>query len=57
VTSIDTEVLIIGSGAGGSTTAARLTAAGRRQLTKETDDWRRLAKAVALVLGPELSGG
>ena len=34
-----------------------LTAAGRRQLAKETDEWRRLAKAVALVLGPEASGG
>ena len=33
-----------------------LTAAGRRQLVKESDEWRRLAKAVALVLGPELSG-
>jgi len=34
-----------------------LTAAGRRQLAKEAGEWRRLAKAVALILGPELSGG
>ena len=35
----------------------QLTASGRRQLTKEASEWRRLAEAVALVLGPELSGG
>ena len=34
-----------------------LTAAGRKQLAKEASEWRRLAGAVALVLGPELSGG
>ena len=34
-----------------------LTAAGKKQLTKEADQWRRLSQAVALVLGPELSGG
>jgi len=34
-----------------------LTAAGRKQLTKEVCEWRRLADAVHLVLGPELSGG
>ena len=34
-----------------------LTAAGRRQLAKETDEWRRLTRAVALVLGPEATGG
>ena len=35
----------------------QLTASGRRQLTKEANEWRRLSEAVALVLGPELSGG
>ena len=34
-----------------------LTAAGRKQLVKEAGEWRRLAAAMALVLGPELSGG
>lgn len=34
-----------------------LTAAGRKQLAKEASEWRRLVEAVALVLGPELSGG
>jgi transcriptional regulator len=34
-----------------------LTAAGRKQLVKEASEWRRLAAAMALVLGPELSGG
>lgn len=34
-----------------------LTAAGRKQLAKEVGEWRRLADAVHLVLGPELSGG
>jgi transcriptional regulator len=34
-----------------------LTAAGRKQLAKEADEWRRLSQAVSLVLGPELSGG
>jgi PadR family transcriptional regulator PadR len=30
-----------------------LTAAGRRQLVKETDKWKRLAGAIARILGPE----
>lgn len=30
-----------------------LTAAGRRQLVKETSKWKRLASAIARVLGPE----
>jgi len=34
-----------------------LTAAGRKQLMKEAGEWRRIAEAVTLVLGPELSGG
>jgi PadR family transcriptional regulator PadR len=34
-----------------------LTAAGRKQLVREASEWRRLAEAVARVLGPELSGG
>jgi transcriptional regulator len=34
-----------------------LTAAGRKQLTKQAGEWRRLVEAVALVLGPELSEG
>src|SRR4029078_10744417 len=34
-----------------------LTAAGRKQLLREADEWRRLSQAVSLVLGPELSGG
>ena len=34
-----------------------LTAAGKKQLAKEASEWRRIAGAVALVLGPELSGG
>ena len=29
-----------------------LTAAGRRQLVKETDKWRRLAAAIGRILGP-----
>ena len=33
-----------------------LTAAGRKQLVREAGQWRRLAEAVTLVLGPELSG-
>ena len=35
----------------------QLTASGRRQLTKEASEWRRVSEAVALVLGPELSRG
>lgn len=34
-----------------------LTASGRKQLTREAGEWQRLTRAVALVLGPELSGG
>jgi PadR family transcriptional regulator len=30
-----------------------LTAAGRRQLVKETTKWKRLARAIARILGPE----
>lgn len=35
----------------------QLTAAGRKQLVAEASAWRRLSSVVALVLGPELSGG
>jgi PadR family transcriptional regulator PadR len=34
-----------------------LTVVGRRQLVKETARWKRLANAIALVLGPEAAGG
>lgn len=34
-----------------------LTAAGRRQLVKETSKWNRLAKAIARILGPQPAGG
>src|SRR5689334_4378748 len=34
-----------------------LTAAGRKQLVKEAGEGPRTAKAVGLVLGPELNGG
>jgi transcriptional regulator len=34
-----------------------LTATGRRQLVKETTRWKRLANAIARVLGPEGAGG
>ena len=30
-----------------------VTAKGRRQLTEKTNQWRRVAKAVSLILGPE----
>jgi PadR family transcriptional regulator, regulatory protein PadR len=30
-----------------------LTAVGRKQLVKETTKWKRLAKAIARILGPE----
>jgi PadR family transcriptional regulator, regulatory protein PadR len=30
-----------------------LTAAGRKQLVKETTKWKRLSKAIARILGPE----
>jgi len=39
MTSLRTEVLIVGSGAGGSTTAARLTAAGRTVTIVEEGPW------------------
>jgi PadR family transcriptional regulator, regulatory protein PadR len=32
-----------------------LTAAGRKQLSREASEWRRLVAAVTLVLGPELA--
>ena len=34
-----------------------LTAAGRRQLTHETGQWRKLVAAIGRVLGPEETGG
>ena len=34
-----------------------LTKAGRAQLTKQSDRWRRLAAAMARVLGPETERG
>jgi PadR family transcriptional regulator, regulatory protein PadR len=34
-----------------------LTAPGRRQLTHEETEWRKLVQAVALILGPELAEG
>jgi PadR family transcriptional regulator len=34
-----------------------LSATGRRQLTREESQWRKLVSAVALVLGPEPAGG
>jgi transcriptional regulator len=34
-----------------------LTAAGRRQVTQGTSDWRRFAAAVARILGPESTKG
>src|SRR5271169_1933484 len=34
-----------------------LTAAGRKQLGKETTKWNRLAAAIALILGPEEANG
>jgi choline dehydrogenase-like flavoprotein len=39
MTGLQTEVLVIGSGAGGSTTAARLTAAGRTVTVVEEGPW------------------
>ena len=35
----------------------KLTAAGRKQLVKETTKWRRLAAAIGRVLGPEVGKG
>ena len=34
-----------------------LTAAGRRQLTHETDQWRRLVAAIGSILGPKGAEG
>ena len=34
-----------------------LTRSGRAQLVREAKEWRRMAGAVALVLGPEFTGG
>jgi PadR family transcriptional regulator len=34
-----------------------LTAAGRKQLARETRAWRALSSAIALVLGPQSSAG
>jgi transcriptional regulator len=34
-----------------------LTRAGRKQLVKETNNWRRLAAAIGRVLGPETGEG
>jgi PadR family transcriptional regulator len=34
-----------------------LTAAGRRELARETREWHVLARAIALVLGPEAAAG
>jgi PadR family transcriptional regulator len=34
-----------------------LTKAGRKQLSAEADEWRRLADAVSSVLGAEFAGG
>jgi transcriptional regulator len=35
----------------------RLTAQGKKQLTRETTRWRRMAGAIARVLGPETAKG
>ena len=34
-----------------------LTASGRRQMAAETREWRSLARAIGLILGPEPSAG
>jgi PadR family transcriptional regulator PadR len=34
-----------------------LTPLGRKQLVKEASEWRKLVRAVGLILGPELAGG
>jgi transcriptional regulator len=34
-----------------------LTASGRKQLARQTREWKALAKAIALVLGPQTSAG
>lgn len=35
----------------------QLTAAGRKQLMAQVGEWRRVTEVMALVLGPEFSGG
>jgi PadR family transcriptional regulator PadR len=35
----------------------KLTAAGRRQLARQTSRWRRMAAAIGRVLGPETAAG
>jgi PadR family transcriptional regulator, regulatory protein PadR len=35
----------------------RLTAAGRKQLVRETSRWRQMARAIGLVMGDEFAGG
>ena len=35
----------------------QLTAAGRKQLVKETNKWKRLTGAIARILGPEAAEG
>lgn len=35
----------------------QLTPLGRKQLAKETSEWRRLAAAIARILGPDTSEG
>lgn len=35
----------------------QLTPLGRKQLARETSEWRRLAAAIARILGPEASEG
>ena len=35
----------------------RLTAAGRKQLQKESKRWKRMTRAIALVMGEALQGG
>jgi transcriptional regulator len=35
----------------------QLTGLGRKQLAKETSEWRRLAAAIARILGPDASEG
>jgi PadR family transcriptional regulator PadR len=34
-----------------------LTAKGRAQLAKKTSQWRRLARAIGMILGPEVEEG
>jgi transcriptional regulator len=35
----------------------QLTAAGRKRLAHETSQWRKLVRAVGLILGPEIAEG